>query len=99
LDVLRELNLPIDPAPPGYRVLGIGGGSGCVLVTTEIRFARTDGIEATVKGQYSAFQQPTITDYSVLGRDVLGNFDVILSWQRQEVLLLAGNHQYQIISP
>ena len=33
---------------------------------------------------------------SVLGRDVLNNFDVILSWRRKEVLLLAPNHQYHV---
>jgi hypothetical protein len=38
-------------------------------------------------------------DYSILGRDVLDHFDVILSRPRSEVLLLSGNHQYQVIGP
>jgi hypothetical protein len=33
---------------------------------------------------------------SVLGRDVLVQFDVILSRRRNEVLLLAPNHQYRV---
>jgi hypothetical protein len=33
---------------------------------------------------------------SVLGRDVLDNFDVIFSRRRDEVLLLAPNHSYTV---
>jgi hypothetical protein len=32
----------------------------------------------------------------ILGRDVLDNFDVILSRRRNEVLLLAPNHHYEV---
>jgi len=38
------------------------------------------------------------TDFSVLGRDVLDNFDLIVSRRRQEICLLAGNHGYRIES-
>jgi hypothetical protein len=33
---------------------------------------------------------------SILGRDVLNHFDLILSRRRNEVLLVAPNHQYRI---
>jgi hypothetical protein len=33
---------------------------------------------------------------SILGRDVLDNFDVIVSRRRDEVLLLAPNHRYEV---
>jgi hypothetical protein len=49
--------------------------------------------------KFAAFTQSTGMDYSILGRDVLDNFDVILGRQRREVVLLAGNHQNQIIGP
>lgn len=37
-------------------------------------------------------------DLSILGRDVLNNFDVIISRPRNEVLLLAPRHTYQVIT-
>ncbi len=47
-------------------------------------------------GDFAAFTDPRATDLSILGRDVLGNFDAILSRRRDEVLLLASNHQYDV---
>jgi hypothetical protein len=41
-------------------------------------------------------REPESTDRSILGRDVLDNFDLILSRRREEVLLLALNHRYQV---
>ena len=40
--------------------------------------------------------RPTATDLSILGRDVLNHFDVILSRRNNEVLLLAPNHRYRV---
>ena len=37
-----------------------------------------------------------VTDLSILGRDVLNHFDLILSRRRNEVLLLAPNHHYRV---
>jgi hypothetical protein len=94
-----QLKLPIDPNPVGYNVVGISGTADSVLVTTELRFERTDGKPASVTGQFAAFTEAASSDYSILGRDVMNNFDLILSWPRQEVRFLAGNHSYQITSP
>jgi hypothetical protein len=51
-----------------------------------------------VRGEFAAFTDPTATDLSILGRDVLENFDVITSRRSSAVLLLAGNHRYLITS-
>ena len=40
---------------------------------------------------YAAFTDPSATDLSILGRDILNWFDLILGRQRKEVLLLATN--------
>jgi hypothetical protein len=45
---------------------------------------------------FSGNTDPTATDLSILGRDVLNNFDMILSHRCNEVLLLAPNHQYRV---
>jgi hypothetical protein len=47
---------------------------------------------------YASLTDPLAIGMSVLGRDVLNFFDVILSRQRNEVLLLAPNHRYQVVS-
>ena len=39
---------------------------------------------------------PGPLDLSVLGRDVLDNFDLIVSRRRDEVLLLAPAHSYRV---
>jgi hypothetical protein len=68
-------------------------------VRTVLAFQADDGVTARVHGEYAAFTDPEVTDMSILGRDVLDNFDVILSRRREEVLLLAPNHQYRVVRP
>jgi hypothetical protein len=45
---------------------------------------------ARVQGQFAAFTDPAASDLSVLGRDVLDHFDLIVSKRRNDVLILAG---------
>ena len=94
--LLRRLQLPAKHPPPGLALMGISGTSGFVLVTTVVEFTRDDGNPAQVRGEFAAFTDPLSTDLSGLGRDVLDNFDVILSRRRNELLLLALNHRYQV---
>lgn len=75
---------------------GIGGNSAFVLLTTVLELTRDDGGPAHIRGEFAAFTDPTATDLSILGRDVLNHLDVILSRRRGEVLLLAPNHQYRV---
>jgi hypothetical protein len=94
--VLSKLGLSGNVAPPGAALQGIGGITNHVLVHCVLEFKRDDGGAAHVRGEFAAFTDPTATDLSILGRDVLNNFDVILSRRRNEVLLLAPNHQYRV---
>ena len=66
-----------------------------MLVDHVLELTRDDGGPAHIRGEFAAFIDPTATDLSILGRDVLYHFDVILS-RRNEVLLLAPNHQYRV---
>ncbi len=94
---LREkLQWPSNHVAPGFSLQGIGGSSPFVVGDAVVELARLDGEPARIRGPFAAFTDPTATDMSVLGRDVLDNFDVITSRRRNEVLLLAGNHQYQV---
>jgi hypothetical protein len=67
-----------------------------VLVRTAVELASDDGRTATVHGDFAAFTDPDAMEMSILGRDVLDNFDLIISRRRDEVLLLAGVHGYQV---
>jgi hypothetical protein len=94
--LLSRLQLPVEPRSPGTALMGIAGMVDSALVTASLEFTRDDGGPARVRGQYAAFTDPLATDLSVLGRDVLDNFDVILSRRRDEVLLLAPAHHYVV---
>jgi hypothetical protein len=95
--LLAKLAFSGNHAVPGFALQGISGDSAFVLVNTVLEFSCTDGTSARVRGELAAFTDPVATDLSILGRDVLSNFDVILSRRHNEVLLLAPNHQYQVI--
>ncbi len=97
--ILSELRLSVDAPPPGAALRGIGGEAGMVLVATLLEFTRDDGGAVRVRGQFAAFTDPRATDVSILGRDVLDLFDVIVSRRREEVLLLASNHRYSVTPP
>jgi len=65
-------------------------------VKTVIIVILDEGGEVRMHGEFAAFTDPSATDLSILGRDVRNHFDVILSRRRNEVLLLAPNHQYRV---
>jgi hypothetical protein len=94
--LLQRLRLPTKEAQPDFILSGIGGTSQFVLVTTVIEFIRDGGGSVRVRGEFAGFTDPTATDLSVLGRDVLDNFDLLISRRRNEILLLAPRHQYRI---
>ncbi len=96
--LLGDLDMLGNGAQPGSALKGIGGSSPHVLVHTVLEFTRDDGGPARVRGEFAAFTDPTASDLSILGRDVLDNFDVIASRRCNAVLLLAGNHRYKILN-
>lgn len=93
LPLLSPLALPAGQAP---ALGGIGGKVNCVFVQNRIDFARHDGNQTTVSGPFGVFTDPTSSDISVLGRDVTNNFDVIYSYPKRQVILLAPPHGYQV---
>jgi hypothetical protein len=96
-NLLSRLGFSPTPAPASLSLQGISGTCAFVLVTTVLELTRDDGGPAHIRGEFAAFIDPTATDLSILGRDVLYHFDVILSRRRRtEVLLLAPNHQYRV---
>jgi hypothetical protein len=92
---LGGLHLAAQPAPSGLGLQGVGGSSRHVIVNATVQFSRDDGGSVRMQGSVAAFTDPAATDMSILGRDILDHFDLIVSRRRNEVLLLAGNDQYQ----
>jgi hypothetical protein len=78
-------------------MFGIGGAAAYVIVEIAIELTRDDGGPAVVRGKFTAFTDTAASDMSVMGRDVLNNFDVVVSRPRSEVLLLAPRHGYRIV--
>jgi Aspartyl protease len=94
--LLSRLRLPIRSTAPDSTLSGIGGTSDFVLVTTAIEFMRDDGGSVQIRGEFAGFTDPRATDVSVLGRDVLDNFDLIIGRHRTTILLLAPRHRYHV---
>ena len=94
--LVTRLQLPTRSEPPGFILSGIGGTSACVLVTTVVEFLHDDGGPVRGRGEFAVLTDPTATDLSILGRDALDHFDLVLSRRRSEIFLLAPRHQYRI---
>jgi Retroviral aspartyl protease len=92
-----QLKLPGRPPGGGMMLEGISGKCSFVWINMPLEFISHDGVTIRVHGEYAALTDPNATDFSILGRDILNNFDVIISRPRNEVLLLAPNHRYQVI--
>jgi hypothetical protein len=96
LSLLLPLALPAAESP---QLGGVGGEVSSLFVRTRLAFERDDGRPVTVSGAFAVFASPESSDVSVLGRDVTNNFDVIYSFPRREVLLLAAPHGYVVQQP
>lgn len=92
--------LPADaalPAPPDLEMTGISGSASFVTVRVTLELEKDDGNPVGFHGQFAAFTDPRSVAFSILGRDVLKVFDVIVSQPKNEVLLLSQRHTYQVV--
>jgi hypothetical protein len=96
--LLNQLGLPTS-TPGGLTLGGIGGTQAFVQVNTALELVARVGGTAVIRGDFAAFTDPGASDCSIIGRDVLNNFDVIVSRRRNEVLLLAAPHVYRVEPP
>ena len=94
-DVLVTLQHDYDTSTD-FHLEGVGGTSNSVLVTTQFLFKRDDGTKVPINGKFSAFTDPNALDLSVLGRDILNLFSVIVDRPGDVVCLLTGRHRYII---
>lgn len=93
-DILDALHLqPIDSPD---RLSGVGGMADSVVVETRIRFTHEDEGKAVFIGQFAGFIDPEALDMSVLGRDIINLFALIVDRRADTVCLLGQNHSYTI---
>jgi hypothetical protein len=85
------------PAPPDLELTGISGSASFVTVRVTLELEKDDGNPVGFHGQFAAFTDPRSVAFSILGRDILKVFDVIVSQPKNEVLLLSQRHTYQVV--
>ena len=98
LDLNDRIDLPPANNSRGSTLIGLVGATETIRVSTSLVLKTIEGVSISIKGDFTALTDPTAIDTSILGRDVLSHFDLILSRRRNEVLLIAGNHGYSITS-
>lgn len=76
---------------------GLGGLTEAVFIGTQIRLTRDGGGKATFRGDYAAVTDDAALDFSVLGRDLLNMFAVIVDDPKQVVCLLTQRHSYAMV--
>jgi hypothetical protein len=75
---------------------GIGGRADCAIVETQIRLRCEDEGFSVFRGQFAGVTQLEALDMSVLERDVLNLFAVIVDRARDIVCMLGQQHEYRI---
>ena len=88
--------LGFHPSVTGERLGGVGGVTETVGVDTRIQMVSEDRGVVVFRGRYAAFTQLEALDMSVLGRDILRLFAVIVDQPAGRVSLLRDRHRYTI---
>jgi predicted aspartyl protease len=93
-DILDALDLQLTSSPD--QLSGVGGMADSVVVETQIRLTHDDAGKAVFRGQFAGFTDLETLDMSVVGRDILDLFALIVDRQRDIVCLLGQEHSYTI---
>lgn len=89
-------NLGLSPLPSSPKVAGVGGVTGSVMFSTQLRLTQHDGGKVRFQGKYTAMTDPLALDMSVLGRDITNLFALIVDRPGDRVCLLGHRHRYSI---
>jgi predicted aspartyl protease len=80
----------------GRPIGGLGGVVPSMVLSSQIRLFRDDGAAFMMRGGFTALTSPDALDMSVLGRDLLDRFTLVVDRALEVVALLAGKHSYSI---
>jgi Retroviral aspartyl protease len=89
--------LGFDSNDPREYLGGLGGLTESIDFETQIRLTRDGGGKPIFRGNYAGVIKEGALDFSILGRDVLDLFSVIIDQPQQIVTLLTQRHRYEII--
>jgi hypothetical protein len=76
-------------------ISGLGGPAPSVLVQTQIRFQGPEG-KATLSGEFAAVTELEPLEMSLLGRDILDLFSLLVDRPNNLVVLFSQQHQCMI---
>jgi predicted aspartyl protease len=93
--MLRKLCLP--PLEAAEDLSGLGGVTDAVFVETTLHLPRETGTAVVFHSQFAAVTDPSALDLSVLGRDILDLFAVIVDRPGDVICLLSQRHRYAVI--
>ena len=92
--ILAILGLPQVPA--ANQLGGVGGAATTVTFSTNIRLPIDGGSAIVFQGAFAGFPQPEALDMSILGRDIMNLFAVIVDRPGDFVGLVGQGHRYRI---
>ncbi len=95
-DVLDLLGLSRET--PAERLEGVGGRADSVIVSTTLRLRRETGAMVSFEGRLAAFTDPAALDMSVLGRDLINLFPLVVARPQDVVCLLGPGHRCLIVT-
>jgi aspartyl protease len=93
-DLVADLGLAASPA---VQLRGVGGLAPSVWLQTSLRLERDDRGTVTFASHFVGFTALSALDMSLLGRDILNHFAVIVDHPGKIVCLLAPRHHYQVV--
>jgi hypothetical protein len=93
-DVWRALAL--EPVDSPFGLAGVGGAAESLIVETEIRFVHDGTGKVVFKGLFSAVRNADTLDMTILGRDILDSFALIVDRPGDTIALLGQRHYYTI---
>ena len=88
--------LTLPPVELSAQPGGLGGMTDAVLIDTQIRLTEARGGKVVLRGRYAAITDPESLDMSVLGRDILGLFALIVDRPGDLICLVAAPHRYRV---
>jgi len=93
-NVFESLNL--SAREPDEPIGGVGGIVESVVTATQIRLTCDDASKVMFRGEFAACVEYESLDMSVLGRDIMKHFAVIVDQPDDKIALLRERHSYHI---
>ena len=93
-DIIRQIDAPAHVSL--HSLVGLNGSVSVLTVSTKLKLELDNGSSIVVNGPFDGLPEGREGELSILGRDVLGNFAVILDRPGDAIALLHGRHRYSI---